>query len=706
MKIRNIKMENIKGQSASQPLTGRDIIIGRNGAGKTTRMQAIGLATLGYVPGKGKTLADTFELASADQMEVGIETDSFDFSREFVKKYRMDKNGNETVKISQNIAISPSAGESTNKQKEERIRSEVGDFPAMLDFGNFLSLTDTGKRDFMYNLSGSHMAWNRERVEAHLAGEVLRDELRDSNPEMYEVMTECYYQTMKQYKAGAEVQDGLLAMSEFAKDRLSYWKKEKNNADAAAQKLSEIKNRANETDRDLAETQEHLDELKTQQEAKIKALATAEAKAKELEKAKARLEAIIEEIAAMNESQEEAELEGIKAELENIKAQNEELTEQEKNTARAIETLTAAEEEHSARIQRGREEYQKALVDFNRVEATIKAESDLIERILGAEGCCAFSKEIPCRQDFSGFIAEKNDHIDSLYEVKDEAQEKLFETQKLAEELEAAIKENREQKKEMEKELEGIRNVLYRESPSKIEELKKKEEKIKNKAPELEKKQAEKAQIEAVLNEAEEIDLQGIKEEKEELGAKIKAVEEKIEQQQKIKNDIANIKANIIDSKTATYQQECWKQITQAIGQKGVQGEIVKETLDPIRSLVDKKLEELEINKHFYFATESETGKEIFEFGWRDEHTKRPFDALSQGEQLLLMIALMTTIIEKSDPPMKVLALDNINHLDAQNLGKVIRGLNIAGKEMDNIILAGVVEPRAEDAEGWSITEL
>ena len=96
----------------------------------------------------------------------------------------------------------------------------------------------------------------------------------------------------------------------------------------------------------------------------------------------------------------------------------------------------------------------------------------------------------------------------------------------------------------------------------------------------------------------------------------------------------------------------------------------------------------------------------MFRFGWDTRGTRRPFNALSQGEQLLLLIAMMTTIIERNDPPVKILAIDNCNHLDHINMKRVIDGLTEAGKNMDNIILAGTMQLAPSDAPEWKVWDL
>ena len=184
------------------------------------------------------------------------------------------------------------------------------------------------------------------------------------------------------------------------------------------------------------------------------------------------------------------------------------------------------------------------------------------------------------------------------------------------------------------------------------------------------------------------------------------SLKEKIEEQKKIRNDLKNIQANIIDIQTSGFHVECWKQIAHAVGQGGIQGQIVKELLQPLTEAITEKLKLIGIGHEFFFSTENDRGKEVFKFGWIENGTKRPFSALSQGEQLLLMVALLTTMIERRNPPIKILTIDEINNLDKENLQKVMSGLMVAGENMDNIILSGVADLSAVDTGGWKTWEL
>lgn len=699
--IKEIEMRNVKGQNAIQELTGKDIIIGRNGAGKTTRMQTIGLSMLGYVPGKGKTAADTFKLASDDEMAVRMETDTFGFDRTFTKTSKMKADGTIDVKISQKVSVRPSMGETTNTQKENRIRQEIGDFPVMLDFGAFISMTDNQQRDFIYNLSGNGFSWDRERVETEMKNALLNPDIQENNAELYACMQDCIDDTMRQYREGIDVQSGILAMSEYAKDKLKYWKKEKITADGAAKKLTELKNRGQETDRDLSINQEKLKELQEMREKTIKEIAELEAKNKVLEEKGKELTKLQDEIAKLEETPDSDRMAVLEEEITKISceiSEKEELKPQYEQRAISLQNELASLQEA---IRTENEKMFALKEEKATINAEIKANGDLLERISNSHGCCAFSKNIPCNQDFSEFINHTHSIMDDAYEKKDEVESRIADANKTISELQDKVSNTESERRTLDAEKKA--NEKSMDEQKKMLERKKTElSELQGREPILAAKRNQEAEIAAYLAENPNVDLTLMEDQKNLVSSQIESLQAKIDEQKKIRNDLLNIKANIIDSQTAEFNTLCWNQICNAIGQKGIKGSIVKEMLHPLLDDVNAKLHEIGIQEDFFFETNSDTGKEIFEFGW----SGKPFAALSTGEQLLLMTALMTAMIERANPPIKVLAIDNINDLDKHNLSIVMKGLNTIGKNMDNIILAGVVEPTEEDSEGWTIWRL
>ena len=202
-------------------------------------------------------------------------------------------------------------------------------------------------------------------------------------------------------------------------------------------------------------------------------------------------------------------------------------------------------------------------------------------------------------------------------------------------------------------------------------------------------------------------DIGGIISRRDELKDIVDDLSAKINEQTKARDALAAMKNSMADGTEAGYQTDAWKAIAEAVGVKGLQGKLVKDALLPLTADVQFMLDKMGIAKTFRFITTDDKGKEIFQFGWETENGDfRNFDALSTGEQMLLLIALMTTIIERLNPPLKVLAIDNSENLDRENLKRVLDGLTIAGESFDNIIFCGVFTLEQSAIPNWKIWEL
>lgn len=162
----------------------------------------------------------------------------------------------------------------------------------------------------------------------------------------------------------------------------------------------------------------------------------------------------------------------------------------------------------------------------------------------------------------------------------------------------------------------------------------------------------------------------------------------------------------MIENRKSELNAICLKEIYEKLGPKGVQGELVKEILEPIRADIENNLGLMGFNFKPFFQTESETGKEIFQFGWINEKNHEVnFDALSTGQQTVFLAAMMVTIIDRAEPKTRILLMDNLNHLDRVNFQMLVDGLSKVKDKLDNIILAGAIEFDFK-AEGWMVWDL
>jgi exonuclease SbcC len=696
--INQIIMRGIKAANGKQELTGRDIIIGHNGAGKTTRAQALGIALMGHVPGGGKLPAETMKLANGDNMAVGIETDGFTVLREFTRK---------GAKIEQTVTLNPPNGEKTVAAKEQRIQQELGNIPVMLDFGEFLSLSDMKRREFIYALAedGEGM----ERANKDLAIQTLRDRLQlpaTADPQEAETLAADITECAEQYPSDASVQTGLQFMLEYAKEQLTYWKKEREKAVGAAQKISEYKNDLAETDRNLDTNSKRLDEAQKELTQVIGEQATANNE-------NLRLMACNEKIASLRKQIAEIEAatnNGSTADLHELIKQYGADIRQVDNSA-AIAATTANMEAILGQLPTLEKAVEAIRDEYNGVKAKKAAAEQLLAKIGNQTGQCPIDCRIECDKDFTNLASELAAEIEGYTTDMNEicqrgtvaranhegarqaAQEAQNEINRLRSEEVTALRDNESIQaiiREYEAEIAKIENF----DVAKAERLAAKREDLTSITP-------------PGADAWELVDTAPLTERETAINAEIQGLKEKISEQTKARNTLANLKSSMIDSTVAGYHADNWKRIAEAVGPKGLQGELVKDTLAPLTEAIQTKLQQMGIDKAFYFQTEDEKGKEVFQFGWAaQDGERRNFDALSTGEQMLLLIALMTTIIERLNPPLKVLAIDNAENLDSGNIRRVLNGLTTAGANLDNIIFSGVMNIDPAEVKGWRVWDL
>jgi len=704
MQINEIIMHGIKGQNTVQPLTGKDIFIGHNGAGKTTRLQTLGISMLGYCPGEGKTPAETYKLATENEMEVGLVLNDFNLSRIFQRKAKQKKDGSTEISVSQDIRISPSRGEKTLAQKEARIKLECGDFPSMLDFQQFLDLSDSKRRDFIYNLSPiSADSWNRERVYEYLVDHLLLPDLEANDPDKYKVMVTLISGAMEQYPASYDVQAGILSMLEWAKAKQTHWNEEKKNAQGAVKKLSDLKNEIQQTDRNIDTNKKELDDLQLQLSNVKAQIAGDTEKAKAIEKRMTRLDELKKSMTELNNSlSKPLDLSHIDQQLGTEEAKIKVID----NTAQVAELQKQLEANstESLRLQAEERKKYEILVECRTQIKTLNSQT---EHIVNQKGICVISPLIGCNKDFAPFVQWASKEIERLQQLETTTQNEhdnitrsLNACGDKAKEINKQIQELNTNGTEQQKINDAARKVIAELKQKKVDEENaraKLSDKVNSLQEEYDKLQAE--PVEPIAP----IDI--LEKRRDGLQSQIDSLKPKLDDQQKAKTTLSNMRSSMIDSKEATYYADNCKNLVETLGPKGLQGDLVKGILEPIRGSIQENLIRMNIYNDFYFQTLSDTGREVFQFGWINENGRHVnFDVLSTGEKILLLSAMMVTLMDRSQPPLKVLAIDNIENLDRNNFKYALAGLDQLAGKLDNIILAGVIDP--PELEGWKVWSL
>jgi len=140
--ITEIKAEGFKGMDFTQDLSEKNLIIGRNGSGKSARSIALMLLCLGYVPGTAKQNAAILDnFGAGEKLFVSGEIKKTHYLRRFSR----DKKG--TVK--QDFLINR---RKANKSDFIEKMAKAG-APSILDLGEaFLDLSDQKKIDYLFDL--------------------------------------------------------------------------------------------------------------------------------------------------------------------------------------------------------------------------------------------------------------------------------------------------------------------------------------------------------------------------------------------------------------------------------------------------------------------------------------------------------------------------------------------------------------------------
>lgn len=704
--IRAIEFQNLKGQTGLQNLTGKDIFIGRNGAGKTTRIQSLGIAMLGYVPGQKKTPADTFKLATGECMMVGLQTDNFQFTRSFTRnEKRNNTTGAVTVSIKESLAVSPGQGEKTDTDKKTRVTSEIGDFPVMMDFTEFLNLSDTARRDFVYSLSPiTSDSWTRDRIHKYLVAKLLTDELNSNNPEQYAVMLDLINKSINQFPHGFDVSAGLQSMLDWVSTEKSIWDKKQKDAQGAVRQFAEMKNEMAETDRNIAAHKEELESLQLQLVTIEKQISADAEKKKALDRRTARITELNGLINAINSAPAAADSIAIDNQVAELQSQIKPIPNIDDQLNPLKVRLQAIKTEHAALDK----EHRALTLQQQEIQGVVKTLESALKQTGDMAGRCVIHQMIKCEKDFSGF----GGFVDKK---RDEAATSIGELQHKVEHLNnkmTALDNERtsieNQQSSILKNVQDINNQNTRLNKAITDLTSQKNKTMKETTDRANKLKLYNEEITRLTNEPLEAVMGNELQQQQLLGTKNRIAELKttVAEKEKAKQAFLMLQQSMMDNRKAEYQSVCLKLINEQLGPKGIQGELVKEILEPIRENIGANLKLMGFEYEPFFQTESDTGKEIFQFGWVNEKGHHVnFDALSTGQQTIFLAAMMITIIDRAQPKLRALVMDNLNHLDSINFQLLIDGLSKVEGKLDNIILAGAIES-AFTADGWNVYNL
>jgi exonuclease SbcC len=668
MKLTRLVTSNTKGQDLDDELSGRDLFVGPNGTGKSTRLEATIGGILGHIPSKGKTLSDFFSIASDSVMDVTLKTDTdFSCTRTITEKAKRKKGTSEkTFSLSNSISVFPPKGESKDAEFKERIKAEFGDFAVMLDLDEFLEMSDERKRAFIFSLTNPEdFGWNRDRVSDELAKNLSNEGLAST--------------LMKIWDDSKSIQDNIAIMLKWAKEELSGLKKQLKAAQATKATLLKQKQEVGSLPSSLPQIEEELQKAREELNTVSAQIAAQKEKVKRFK--------TLKEIASSLE---------LKLDQPIPPAANAKevatLEERLKQTKENAEMLSERRQKLQDNIGQMREKYTEASKKLKDEAVKQKILDQQVTTLRSSEKCPLLGETCPSQ--------------DRLQERTVELTEKLLDADKAVQDAEKEVKRL---DKEGHAEQEAVQRCMSdTEALSKlIVSLTNELAQMKQVNKEAEAVQANQAeaqkQLDKIKSELSELDIQDIEPlNVAEAGVRerIKELEAKRKQQQEVNDllksfDKAKLQEMELEEKVESFEDACI-----FLGPSQLQGDMLKQTIAPLTSKINELLQKTSDQYNLDVELVDKNGKEIFNMCWHKDDKVIPFESLSGGEKVIFSTALLCALVLLKNPPLKVICIE-ASEVDAQNLTTLLQAINDFGNEIDNFLMATHVKPT--EPAGWSM---
>lgn len=125
---------------------------------------------------------------------------------------------------------------------------------------------------------------------------------------------------------------------------------------------------------------------------------------------------------------------------------------------------------------------------------------------------------------------------------------------------------------------------------------------------------------------------------------------------------------------------------------KKIKLELLEEGIKPIKNTMNEILKELQFNYVVFINNDGKKATLGFtKKGYDNKDVNVEIDMLSTGETMIFILALIGAIYKKKNSNFKLLALDDIDNLDKENLHKLFSMSNILEKYFDNILFIGIL---------------
>lgn len=683
-KIIRITTTNTKGINLDEKLTGRELYLGKNGSGKSTRLESLIIGLQGYINWLGKTPEASFQISSGDSFTVNLATDDgFSFGRTIRQKEVNHKDGSKSRQYQASHSVFPDKGESKDSQKKERIAKEVGSSSVLFDINKFINGTESEKRELIFSLSSpeSH-GWDQDRVIS----------------EIKKLGGDADWIT-KNWPTGKNVADSVDAVRSIAGKALSAAQAVEKSKIAAKAEIIIIRQKMmEEAGGDLSEIRSKLKELRDERITSEKNISTSEESSKQHASIRERQEALERELELID-ALKPTDMEGIEAALKKI----------------FDDEIPACDSEAEILTRKGQELLKEAMGHFScsmnkdRDLAGIDRRSELGEAIAAAKkfGCPVMGSE--CKTDLADYIrkledktAAVEDAVEVLRSERDDAQKKGDKLKDAGEDLVNQAKALIAKGKQLAKDSKPIQKDLR--------EATREEARRTAASAALERERGSISKSRKLLTPVVSADasraLLG------NINIQIGEFEVKERKAQEIQNVMANFDSANISAIEASEEVDKMKVLKDTLGPRGVQSQIMGDVIGPMTASVNGLLSKIPPNDgvpyEAMFKLFDMNGNPTFEIVRACNGTHISYNALSGGQKVLFGAAIMTALVIMENPPVKVICIEAAE-LDLENFQNLINALDVIGKDIDNIMIASCndkVEEWASSLEDWNVCNL
>lgn len=671
--ISRVMISNFKASSRNTALllAPYSVLTGANGTGKTTILQAIKLAISGNLPEANvSSTADVFKLANSnpgiDQMEVGLTLDTgFSFTRRYSRKSNYNPaTGKGAEKISQDIELSPDKEERLLSDKKARIRQETGLDSIMVDVSSFLNMSDDLRRDYFYRLGGPGTVTIEQ-----IAG-ILTRQSGKTDAFSKTAFDKLIEDVNKQWaQPGYGNLEKLLA---WLSDRKKQAASDARTANAATEHIGRVKERQQTVAGDLESVKNDLERAREEKEKLTAEISKHSSQVAAVRERESRLEELTGKISKLKQPVDGPDVAAMRKELAEIEKALDKLKNENAVKARSLQAATTVATGLVEEKDKQRQEELDKLMDLTRRAESANALGELKDQL--CKKC----------QKLVGDLADMSGQVEAARIAGESAKTELSNARDAATKATVAETAFRRESEKAETELTRKLETL----PHDIQLAEQKEDVRK----------ADLADAEKVLKSVQEnrldepLPMEETKARLEGLQARINELNERLEAKQEEESEIRLQLQSIAAAQTSETKLFCVKQAIKLLGPSGLKGDLVKETLQPIRQEVNECLRLFGIqSKEFSFRTVDARGNEVFDFGWNDLSGRFvAFDSLSTGQQTMLLASLVAVICRRSDSPLKLLALDNLEVVSSDNSAAFYSGLPAVAKYcgLDNLIVA------------------